>query len=139
MTRYDEFSSLGRGSPLDLMDRDEVLGRADRAGQLAAEHLAGPLEKLLLSDVDSQWTTPLGMVRGLVSFASEVLEAAGVPHVERDSFEVDRFPEDLYRLTPSSLAALGPEVGEMGLVWGASKAIAHRSRHEPAGESSEQQ
>jgi hypothetical protein len=105
----------------------------ESAGELAASQVAGPLHQLLSSDVDQQWTTPLAIVRPLVAFATDVLDAAGVPEVVRDEFQVTRFPLDTYGLTPASLSALGEEVAGLALAWGAAKALAHRQRHENLG------
>jgi hypothetical protein len=103
---------------------------AEAAGEQAAASLSGPLRELLIADVDEQWTTPLALVRLLVGFATAVLEKAGVPAVQRDEFQVTRFPDDEYGLTPASLSSLGEEVANLALVWGAAKAVAHRQRHD---------
>jgi hypothetical protein len=116
------------GGPVRV-EEPELLEMCEAAGEQAAQKAAGPLEDLLLSDVDQQWTTPLAIVRPLVAFASDVLEVAGVPEVVRDDFQVSRFPDDRHGLTPASLAALGGDVAELALIWGAAKALAHRQRH----------
>jgi hypothetical protein len=108
----------------------ELAELARAAGLRAADSLAGPLRALVAADVDDQWTTPLALVRPVVAFATDVLEQAGVPPVVRDEFEERRFPEDLYGLTPASLAVLGEEVGDLAIAWGAAKAAAHLRRHQ---------
>ncbi|HXW31822.1 MAG TPA: hypothetical protein VEJ21_01925 [Acidimicrobiales bacterium] len=118
------------GSRLDSEgDRAEALARARRAGEEASAELAGPLQHLLASDVDDQWTTPLVLVRQLVAFPTAVLAGAGVPPVERDRFAEQHFPDDRYGLTPASLAVLGEGPADLALAWGAAKAAAHRARH----------
>jgi hypothetical protein len=102
---------------------------SEDAGEQAASAVEAQLRELLGADVDQQWTTPLALVRPLVGFATVVLAKAGVPGVKRDEFQVTRFPEDEYGLTPASLAALGEEVAGLALAWGAAKALAHRQRH----------
>jgi hypothetical protein len=118
------------GAPTTSIDEPELAKMAEAAGEQAASSVAGPLRELLLADVDVQWTTPLALVRPLTGFATAVLEKAGVPGVKRDEFEVTRFPDDEYGLTPASLSSLGEEVANLALVWGAAKALAHRQRHE---------
>jgi hypothetical protein len=103
---------------------------AQQAGAMAAAKVDEPLRTLLSQDVDAQRTTPLALVRPLVSFATDVLSRLGVPPVVRDEFQVQRFAEDEYGLTPASLAALGEDVGDLALAWGAAKAMAHRRRHQ---------
>ena len=90
----------------DMAGPAELAELARAAGLRAADSLAGPLRALVAADVDDQWTTPLALVRPVVAFATDVLEQAGVPPVVRDEFEERRFPEDLYGLTPASLAAI---------------------------------
>lgn len=110
-----------------------VLDRADEAGEFAAAMLEGELGRLLGADVDDQWTTPLALVRQVVSYPTSVLSEAGVPPVDRDRFVEQRFPDDPYGLTPASLGVLGPEVAEQAMAWGLAKAVAHRSRHRGSG------
>jgi hypothetical protein len=123
-TRVAQWVQSGR--PTTSIDEPELAKMAEAAGEQAAASVAG----LLLADVDVQWTTPLALVRPLVGFATAVLEKAGVPGVKRDAFEVTRFPDDEYGLTPASLSSLGEEVASLALVWGAAKALAHRQRHD---------
>jgi hypothetical protein len=111
-------------------ERDRVMERARVAGRRAGEDVAGKLHALLAADVDAQRSTPLAVVRAAVSYPTEVLHEAGVAPVRRDPFVSDRFPDDPYGLTPASLQALAPDLGELAIAWGAAKAMAHRRRHE---------
>ena len=79
--------------------------------------------------MDAQRSTPLAVVRGAVSYPTEVLRRAQVPPVPRDPFVSERFPDDPYGLTPASLQAMDPDLGELAIAWGAAKAMAHRRRH----------
>jgi hypothetical protein len=110
-------------------ERDEVMARAGAAGRRAQQEVAANLQALLAADVDAQRSTPLAVVRQAVSYPTEVLRAAQVPPVPRDPFVSERFPDDPYGLTPASLAAVDPELGEPAIAWGAAKAMAHRRRH----------
>jgi hypothetical protein len=127
-SRVAQWVQSGGATP--SIDEPELAKMAQAAGEQAAASLAAPLRELLLADVDEQWTTPLALVRLLVGFATAVLEKAGVPGVQRDEFQVTRFPDDEYGLTPASLSSLGEEVANLALVWGAAKALAHRQRHD---------
>lgn len=109
-------------SPAQLAD-------AEAAGRRAEEAVLPRLARLLEADLDHQATTPLAVVRQAVAFATEVLDRHGAPAVARDRFEQDRFPTDRYGLVPASLDALGEEVGEVAIAWGAWKAMAHKARH----------
>jgi hypothetical protein len=115
--------------PDDAPERDGVMERARAAGRRAEEDVAAKLGALLAADVDAQRTTPLAVVRAAVSYPTEVLRDAGVAPVSRDPFVSERFPDDPYGLTPASLQALAPELGELAIAWGAAKAMAHRRRH----------
>jgi len=84
---------------------------------------------LLEADIDAQSTTPLSMVRRAVPYATRVLADAGVPAVWRDRFDQDRFPDDVYNLTPATFTDLGADVAGQAIAWGAAKAWAHRRRH----------
>jgi len=115
--------------PLSGPERDRVMAEAAAAGRRAQQEVAAALEALLAADVDVQRSTPLAVIREAVSFPTEVLRGAHAPPVARDPFVSERFPDDPYGLTPASLAAMDPELGEVAIAWGAAKAMAHRRRH----------
>lgn len=106
------------------------VGLASRTiGEKAAADIGGEVRRLLSTDVDAQWTTPLELVRSAVRYPTAVLAELGVPPVNRDGFSVQRFPEDVYGLSPASLADLDPSLTDIGVAWGAAKAFEHRRRH----------
>ncbi len=109
----------------------EALRRAGEAGRRAAVEVGGELRRLVTADVDEQWTNPLSVVRGAVRYPTAVLRDAGVPPVVRDGFEERHFPEDDYGLVPLAFADIDPALHELGLAWGAAKAMAHLRRHRP--------
>jgi hypothetical protein len=113
----------------DAPGRVAVLVDAEAAGRAAADAVAEALVALLAAPVDAQWSTPLEIVRGAVTYPTAVLVAAGVAPGRRDRFDQERFPDDLFGLTPASLEALDPSLAEPAIAWGAAKAFAHRRRH----------
>jgi hypothetical protein len=108
---------------------DELMSAAAGAGLRAQAEVAASLRVLLETDIDAQATTPLSVLRQAVRYPTEVLRAAGVPPVRRDAFAESSFPEDEYDLAPASLADVDPDLVELGLAWGAAKAMVHRRRH----------
>ena len=104
---------------------------AEEAGARAAAEVGPAVRSLLESDIDEQKTTPLALLRIAARYPTEVLRAAGVPPVERDSFSEAAFPEDVYDLAPASFADLDPALGEVAIRWGAAKAFEHKRRHRP--------
>ncbi len=128
--RYQAWLSSGMTSgapPADL--------RADahRAG-IAAQADVGPrVRRLLLADIDEQRTNPLAIVRGAVSYPTDVLRRAGVPAVVRDAQAEQHFPDDDYDLTPGAFTDLDPALHEPGLLWGAAKAHVHLQRRRAEG------
>ena len=108
---------------------EEVMATAAGAGRRAQAEVAADLRVLLETDIDAQATTPLSVVRRAVRYPTEVLRSAGVPPVQRDAFAESAFPDDDYDLAPASLADVDPELVDVGLAWGAAKAMAHRRRH----------
>lgn len=91
------------------------------------------IRALLDTDVDAQRGNPLGILRGLVPHATEVLRAAGARPVPRDEFSVRNFPDDAYDLSPATFADVDPSLHEPGLVWGAAKAHVHLVRRRREG------
>jgi hypothetical protein len=118
----------GAGDDADRR-RETVRGESRSAGRRAASEAAARLGALLSADSDAQWTTPLEVIRSLVVHPTAVLRRAGVPPVVRDQFHEIHFPDDLYGLTPASLAAVDPTLAPTALAWGAARAQAHRTRH----------
>jgi hypothetical protein len=110
---------------------DAVQVQAEAAGEEASAAMMPRLRELLDADVDEQATTPLAILRDAVSYPAAVLRAVGVPPVERDAFAEQRFPDDVYDLTPATFADLDPALTEVGLAWGAAKAWEHKRRHQP--------
>ncbi len=108
---------------------DEVRQAAVQAGERARAEVGPAVRSLLAADVDEQRTTPLAIVRGAVVYPTAVLTAAGVPPVERDRFAERAFPDDVYDLSPATMADVDPSLAETGLAWGAAKAFVHKRRH----------
>ena len=110
----------------------DVAAAIERAGMQAVALAAPRLVALANADVDALSDTPLSIVRDAVVFPTAVLKGAGVPPILRDDFDRDRFPHDLYGLTPANLNEVDPGVGELALVWGAARAfvLADRRRSE---------
>ena len=113
-------------------DDEAAVDAARTAGVEAAAAVVEELRDLLARDIDGQRTTPLAVLRGAVRWPTDVLRTAGVPPARRDDFSIDRFPDDVYDLTPATFADVHPQVGDAGIAWGAAKAFTHRARHAPA-------
>ncbi len=99
-----------------------VAEEAAAAGRAAATVIGGRVRALLATDVDDQATGPLALIRDAVRWPTGVLDAAGVPAVERDAFAERAFPDDIYDLAPASFADLDPALQDAGIAWGAAKA-----------------
>lgn len=113
------------GSPVTVDERRA----ARQAGRDAEADVLPRLAALLGADVDDQRATPLSLVREAVAFATGALDRCQARPAARDRFLLERFPDDRYGLVPASLDALGEDVTEAGIAWGAAKALAHRRRH----------
>lgn len=109
----------------------DVAAGAEDAGARAVAEIVPAVRALLAADIDDQRTTPLAILRLAVRYPTGVLEAAGVPPLERDDFSVSAFPDDIYDLTPASYADLDPALAEPAIHWGAAKAFEHKRRHQP--------
>jgi hypothetical protein len=108
----------------------EVLEAARDAGRRAAVEVGADVRALVEADIDDQRTTPLSLLRAAVRYPTEVLQAAGVPPVERDAVQERLLPGDVYDLSPATFADVDPTLAEPGMLWGAAKALAHRRRHQ---------
>jgi hypothetical protein len=102
-------------------DDAAVLGRARAAGEDAAPGVAARLRAVE--------TTPLSVMRDAVAVPAAVLRSAGAQPVERDAFSVERFPDDVYDLTPASWADVDPALVDLALMWGVETAWKHKRDH----------
>ncbi len=109
----------------------EIREAAAAAGSLAQAETGVAIRALLAADIDDQRSTPLTVLRQAVRYPTRVLQDAGVPPAARDRFVERTFPEDVYDLTPASLADIDPALTDPGIYWGAAKAFEHKRRHGP--------
>jgi hypothetical protein len=109
----------------------ETRQAAAAAGSLAQAETGAAIQALLAADIDDQRSTPLTLLRQAVRYPTRVLQDAGVPPAARDRFAERAFPEDLYDLSPASLADVDPALTDPGIAWGAAKAFEHKRRHRP--------
>ena len=111
----------------------EARARAERAavvaGDAAAVRVVGELRDLLATDPSAQTATPLEIVRSAYREPTAVLEAAGVPPVERDEFDERTWPDDRYGLVIATLGDLGDDdLAPLHFAWGMAKATVLRAR-----------
>ena len=100
---------------------------ASQAGNEAARRIGAELRTLFALEPSAMTRTPLEVVRTAVREPSAVIDALGIPPVERDEFDVRSWPDDRYGLTPVTLGDLGdPELGPLHLAWGMAKAAVLR-------------
>lgn len=99
-----------------------VLDQARRAGAEAAVEVGAALR-------DLGGRTPLEVVRAAVAFPTRVLAHAGVAPVERDEFSKDRFPDDVYDLTPANWADVDESLNEPFYRWMAARVVEHKTAH----------
>lgn len=106
-----------------------TMEEARTAGRRALTAVGPRVRALLETDVDEQRANPLAVLRSAVRYPTEVLARAGVPPVVRDSFAEERFPDDVYDLSPAAFADVDPALHQPGMEWGAAKAWVHMQRH----------
>jgi hypothetical protein len=108
--------------------RPQLLAEAEQAAKKCYDEVMPDLRALLLTDIDSQFVSPLSVIRKAVSFPTKVLRDNNVPEVNRDEFAIRNFPEDVYDLSPASFGDLNEELHVLGIAWGAAKAHTHLQR-----------
>ena len=107
----------------------DLHGEAQRAGANAAADVGPRLRDLLTADVDEQRVNPLMLVREAVRYPTQVLAGADVEPPHRSAFDIEHFPDDHYGLVPMTWRDVDESLHELGIVWGARKAMVHRARH----------
>jgi hypothetical protein len=100
----------------------DVRAAAARAAVDARAAVAAELGALLAQDVDDQRRNPLAVLRAATRFPTAVLREAGAAPVRRDEFQRERFPDDVYDLSPATWQDVDPGLHGPGIVWGAWKA-----------------
>jgi len=113
--------------------QDDVVAAIVLAGKDAQQFVADQLFALLSTDVDEQRTNPLQVLRDSTIFPTQVLLDAGVPTPQRDHFDEQINPEDVYGLGPYTWRDLGEEVHDAGIEWGAWKAATVLARRRAEG------
>jgi hypothetical protein len=120
-------NAWGRTSELE---REHAERAAVGAGRAATERVVGELRALFALDAAEQRATPLEIVRGAYREPTAVLEAAGIPPVERDEFAERAWPDDRYDLVVHDLGDLGDgDLAPLQMVWGVAKAKLLRARY----------
>lgn len=111
---------------------EDLVATARSEVQQQTPAVLADLRELLATDVDEQRDTPLGVLRRAVAIPTQVLVAAGIPALRRDTFAREAFPDDVYGLTPATWSDVDSSLHEPGLIWGAWKAktVLDRRRHE---------
>jgi hypothetical protein len=108
---------------LNADERARLDAHATGAADASTARVVAALRQFFATPPAEQRTTPLEIVRTATGDVTEVLSAAGIPPVERDEFAERAFPDDLYDVTPATLADLGDdELGPLQLAWGLAKA-----------------
>jgi hypothetical protein len=102
--------------------RDDLDLAAAVAGEEARRDIGARLRRLLETDLDQQRSNPLAILRTATPYPTQVLAAAGVPGVVRESFAVEAFPEDIYNLSPATWSDIDPALQDFGITWSAWKA-----------------
>ncbi len=113
--------------PSSAATRDAV----ERIRSLAETDTVPELSRLLDSDIDHQWSSPLEIVRSLVPALTAELHELDAPAVPRDPRSIELMAEDVYAVTPATFADIDASLHPLGLAWGAAKAHVHLRRRAP--------
>ena len=106
-----------------LRELGVVAGSAvERAVAAATIRLEQGLSELLARRLSEQAKSPLELCREATAEVTAALTASGLTPPERDEWETDRHPDDVYGLYPASSQDLGEEAWRLHLDWGVAKA-----------------
>lgn len=112
---------------------EDVAANIVLAGKEAQQFVTVHLTDLLATDVDAQSSNPLQILRDAARFPTRVLQEAGVPAPQRDHFDEQINPDDVYGLGPYTWRDLGEDAHDAGIEWGAWKAATVLSRRRAEG------
>jgi len=103
----------------------EIADQARLAGERCVVEILPVLRELLESDIASQQTNPMSILRRASQYPTGLLQLYEVPPVQRDDYLETAFPEDIYGLIPTAFSDFGQGCHELGIAWGAAKAHIH--------------
>lgn len=109
-----------------LAERDMGAAGMDGALDEGRLWLDTALEGLLSLPFGQQPRGPLEVFQEAMRFPTEALRSAGLEAPTRDAAVREALPGDAFDLAPASSQALGQEVWEAHIAWGAAKARAFR-------------
>ena len=112
---------------------DGLAAEIEEMVERTATETLSRLAALLGTDVDEQRANPLDILRDAIDGPTAVLRAAGAQPVARDRFAEERFPDDVFDLTPATWADIDESLAEPGLTWGAWKAAVVLTRRRDEG------
>ena len=99
------------------------------AGITSAEERAiANITRLIEADVSEPLSGPLEQLRQAVGGIAPVLVAHDFPQPNRDPYDQEMRPDDIFDLGPISFMDLGEAVQTAGITWGAAKAHLHMTR-----------
>lgn len=116
-------STVAPGVPIETV---EVIQKTLR---FVEEHLYA----LLATDVDAQRANPLHVLRQSTVFVTTALREANVAPAQRDDFDRQSMPDDVYALGPLTWRDLSDDVHDAGITWGAWKAATVLTRRREEG------
>jgi hypothetical protein len=127
-TQVSEIASLS----IDETSKEFTSALAD-----VAEHtlqvVSRDLLVLLATDVDSQQSNPLHVLRASTSSGTQLLQTFGATPARRDEYEVRAMPDDVFSIGPLTWRDLGDAVHDAGISWGAWKAATILTRRRADG------
>jgi hypothetical protein len=112
---------LGGDSALD--------DRFDRMVAQVQAEMEQRLTALAAADIDQPISGPLELIRQSAGSATELLLELGASPLPRDAAVAAMYPADVFEIGPAAAIALGQDVHEASIAWGAAKAYLHLNRH----------
>jgi len=103
--------------------------RFDRMVERVQADVERRLTALATADIDQPISGPLELIRQSAGPATELLREIGAKPAQRDTAVAAMYPADVFGIGPAGAIALGSDVHEASIAWGAAKAYLHLNRH----------
>lgn len=114
------------GADTDFSE-DEIAVFIERAGK-AAQTDIGEKARLLLDSAATKPADLLQLLQSAVHYPTGVLHYLGVEQAQRGAFAQAAWPEDIYELTPKSMADIDESLEEPFTRWDAARKLAGARR-----------